>query len=456
MPPLAVPGPIPTRSGPVTGLRDGDVIRYRGIPYATAARGEAPVAAPAGRAVLSAVTPAPACPQPSSRILDTLLEGALDGVSQSEDCQRLSITLPADLDPGEVVPVIVWFHGGGYTTGAGDLEIYDPRALVVEQRVIVVAVTSRLGLLGFGGGGSGPRHPQDGPPANLGLLDQIEALRWIHASIGAFGGDPTTLTAMGQSAGADAILHLLISEGARGLIRRAIVQSPPLGVTGGRERMFRAMARVTRALAPDAATDAVLRRQSGAERASWPFGIRSGLPWGPRYGHAPLPTEAQRDAAWQAVASDVDLLIGTTREEIAMYLPALPVVAPLLRAPVLGRALRALLMRAMVGPLTRVVYTRPVRAFVDRHRAAGGRAVRYLLEAAPASSPIGVGHTVDVPLVLGTRDAWTRTSLVPPDAWAEVDARGRAVRRVWADFARTGTVAPDADADACDMRFDRG
>ena len=461
MPAPTVPGPIPTRSGPVTGVQDGDVIRFLGIPYATAARGVPPVSAVPVRGsdgapiVRAAVDPAPACPQPSSRILDTLMRGALDGIGRSEDCQRLSITLPADLAPGEVLPVIAWFHGGGYTTGAGDLAIHDPRALVVEQRVIVVAVTARLGLLGFGGGGSG-RRASDAPPANLGLLDQLEALRWIRDSISAFGGDPAAVTAMGQSAGGDAILHLMISDGARGLFRRAIVQSPPVGITSGRERMFRAMARVTRGLRSDATLADVMRRQARAERASWASGIRAGPPWGPRYGHAPLPAEADRDAAWRAAAPHVDLLIGTTRDETAMYLPALPVIGPLLDVPVVGPALRRVLMRTVVRPTTRLVYARPVAAFVARHRRAGGRAVRYVLRAAPASSPIGAGHTSDLPLILGTRDAWTRMRLVPPAAWPEVAARGRAVRRVWADFARTGVVAADADARACGMRFDRG
>ncbi len=229
-----------------------------------------------------------------------------------------------------------------------------------------------------------------------------------------------------------------------------------MGITGGRERMFRAMARVTRSLPADAPLDAVLRGQARAERASWVSGIRAGLPWGPRYGHAPLPAEADRDAAWRAVAPEVDLRIGTTRDETAMYLPALPVIAPLLRVPVLGRGLRAILTRAVVRPTTRRVYARPVRAFAARHRAAGGRAVRYVLRAAPASSPIGAGHTSDVPLILGTREAWTRMPLVPLEAWPEVAARGLAVRQVWADFARTGEVAADADARACGMSFDRG
>ncbi len=113
MPASSVPGPTPTRSGPVTGVRDGDVIRYLGIPYATGARGEPPVPAAArigsdgSPAVLAAGRPAPACPQPSSRILDTLMRGALDGIARSEDCQALSITLPADRAPDETLPVIV-------------------------------------------------------------------------------------------------------------------------------------------------------------------------------------------------------------------------------------------------------------------------------------------------------------------------------------------------------------
>ncbi|OUE05702.1 hypothetical protein CMMCAS08_02885 [Clavibacter michiganensis subsp. michiganensis] len=132
-----------------------------------------------------------------------------------------------------------------------------------------------------------------------------------------------------------------------------------------------------------------------------------------------------------------------------MYLPALPVIAPLLRVPVLGRGLRAILTRAVVRPTTRRVYARPVRAFAARHRAAGGRAVRYVLRAAPASSPIGAGHTSDVPLILGTREAWTRMRLVPLEAWPEVAARGLAVRQVWADFARTGEVAADERVPPC-------
>ena len=96
-------------------------------------------------------------------------------LTYDEHCQRLSVTVPADARPGDALPVMVWIHGGSYTSGAGDAPIFDPAALVREQHVVVVSVTYRLGLLGYLG-------DADGRPANLGLLDQLEALRWVSRS----------------------------------------------------------------------------------------------------------------------------------------------------------------------------------------------------------------------------------------------------------------------------------
>ncbi|RAF56753.1 carboxylesterase, partial [Burkholderia multivorans] len=110
-------------------------------------------------------------------------------------------------------PVLVWVHGGAYVTGAGDAEIYDPHTLVDEQHIIVVSVTYRLGVLGYLGQGR-PEH------SNLGLLDQISALRWVQRNIAAFGGAPDNVTLAGQSAGADACAHLMIAEATDGLFSR--------------------------------------------------------------------------------------------------------------------------------------------------------------------------------------------------------------------------------------------
>lgn len=424
-----------TPMGAMIGRVDGDVVRLVGVPYARARRFEAPVVLD-GRgdgigdpAPFEALVRAPACPQLSSPVLESLLPGAADGLIGSEDCQTLTITVPADLEPSERVPVMVWIHGGSYVTGAGDVPLYDAAALVSEQRVIVVNVTYRLGVLGFYGDGIEV-------PANLGLLDLIAALSWIQGAISAFGGDPASVTLFGQSAGGDAISHLMISEGARGLFRRAIVQSDPLGLMRGRAPMVQAMLRATGVPKRDASLDELLALQPVAELAALRFGLKGGMPFGVQYGQAPLPDEEASDAAWREVAPKVDLLIGTLREETGMYIAVLAPLRILTELPVVGRAIRWLITR----PTTDRIYTRDAKRFAERHRAAGGRATRYEIRWSPAGSRIGAGHVGDLPLLLGTERAWTKTALVGDTDWPAVEQRGREVRRAWAGFARTGRV----------------
>ena len=430
-----------TRVGTVVGLVDGDVVRVRGVPYAVAERFEAPRPAPPavdddGQPVpFLAFDRAPASPQLSSPAMQVLFDDAARGMVDSEHCQALSITLPADLAPGERLPVMVWIHGGSYVNGAGDLAVYDPRSLVVEQRVVVVTVTYRLGVFGFLGDG-------ERVPSNLGLLDQLEAVRWVHETIDAFGGDADTVTLFGQSSGGDSVAHLMISEGARGLFRRAIVQSAPLGLGAGRAAMSKAMLRVVGTPDPDATVEELLALQPLAERAALRFGLRGGMPFGPQYGRAPLPAERDRDAAWRDAAPHVDLLMGATTEETGLYVPLVRALDLMTSLPVVGGLLRRVLVRATTG----AVYGRDVRRFVDRHRASGGRAVRYELSWEPAGSRYGAAHITDLPLLLGSEEAWGRSALLGTSDWADVDRLGRRVRQIWADFARTGTVAAAAAA----------
>lgn len=159
-----------------------------------------------------------------------MIGSSLRPLTSTEDCLRLSLTMPGDIQPGDSRPVMVWIHGGSYVFGAGDAAIFDPRAMVEEQGVIVVSVTYRLGLFGFLGGSGGRA-------ANVGLLDIIEVLRWVNRNIQAFGGAADCVTLFGQSAGGDAIAHLMIAEDAQGLFQRAIIQSAPLGISLGRHKM---------------------------------------------------------------------------------------------------------------------------------------------------------------------------------------------------------------------------
>ena len=429
------PREFATRAGTLVGTVTGGVVRVARVPYATARRFEPPrdlqdVRA-AGRVGRQRGTHPPASPQRTSRVTARLLGGP-EVIEPTEDCHVLTVTLPADLRAGERLPVIVWIHGGGYTTGAGELDLYDPRALVCEQRVVVVAVTYRLGVLGFLGDGRER-------PANLGLLDVLSALRWVRTNIGALGGAADCVTLMGQSSGADAVLHLMACTDGTPLFRRVILQSPPICASGRGTSVVRAMLRVTRSLTADTPVPTVLDLQARAERAAWWFGARGAMPFGVQYGHAPLPPLASRERAVRDVAPSVDMLVGSSTEETGLYLPLLPLTRHVMRQP----ALRAVLRWMVVRPTSWLVYGRLARRLALRHRDAGGRAVLYRLAWSPPGSSFGAVHSGDLALVLGTDAAWRRTALVPAGGWQTTEAAGRAVRRLWADFARTGSVGVD-------------
>jgi para-nitrobenzyl esterase len=111
---------------------------------------------------------------------------------QGEDCLNLRLTTPAR--DGQARPVMVFFHGGAFTSGGGLLEWYDGGALSADADVVVVAANYRLGLFGY--------LCLDGVcEPNLGVHDQLAALRWVQTNIREFGGDPNNVTVFGQSAG---------------------------------------------------------------------------------------------------------------------------------------------------------------------------------------------------------------------------------------------------------------
>jgi para-nitrobenzyl esterase len=418
-------------AGVVRGWRTPGVLRATGIRYARAERFGRPSPEPRSAAVIDATRWAPACPQAPSALLQQLLPGAMGDLTVDEHCQCLSVTVPEDAVAGDRLPVMVWIHGGSYTSGAGDAPVFDPAALVREQRVVVVAVTYRLGLFGFLGS-------REGRPANLGLLDQLEALRWVRANIAAFGGDPANVTLFGQSAGGDAVAHLMVAEGADGLFRRAIIQSAPFGIVRGREEMSAAMAAEAANVAPDAPVEAIVAAQERVAAKAAPFGLRASMPFGVQYGFDPLPAEGELDDAWRRVAASIDVLVGSTAREAAFFVPAVPPLEGLVRRRGPARAV----LGAAVRGATRKVYGAGVASFSRRHRQAGGRGYRYRLVWGPSGSRFAAAHTLDMPLLFGDRAVWEGMPLVAGADWAQVEARGRQLRRLWAEFARSGQLEP--------------
>ncbi|WP_223165795.1 carboxylesterase family protein [Lentzea indica] len=203
---------INTTAGTLEPEVSEGLVRARGVRYATASRFAEPEPY-TWHGVLDATRRGPACPQPPSSLV-SVVGSSVEGLVFDEHCQVLSVTAPvgaADL------PVMVWFHGGAYVTGSGESTKYDA-SLLASEGVVVVSVSYRLGVFGY---------LRD----NLGLLDQLVALRWVRDNIAAFGGDPANVTAFGQSAGADSVYALMVATD-EVLFHRAILQSAPLGARG--------------------------------------------------------------------------------------------------------------------------------------------------------------------------------------------------------------------------------
>ncbi|MGW7695539.1 carboxylesterase family protein [Streptomyces asiaticus] len=215
------PPTVRTHNGPVRGTAHHGYRTFTNIPYAAPPTGSLRWAAPSHPwpGIRDPTRPANACPQPP---------GEVPGGSTSEDCLHLNVTTPDTAAPAHPRPVIVWLHGGGFTTGAGSS--YEAHRMATRGDVVVVTVHYRLGALGFlahtGLPGSG----------TFGLADQQAALRWVRAEIGAFGGDAHHVTLAGESAGGYSVCAQLASPAAAGLFEKAISQSGPC--TGRPDRPF--------------------------------------------------------------------------------------------------------------------------------------------------------------------------------------------------------------------------
>ncbi|MET8451954.1 carboxylesterase family protein [Streptomyces sp. NPDC005209] len=244
---------VRTHDGLVRGAAHDGYRTFEGIPYAAPPVGRLrwapPHRATPWSGVRDATRPASACPQPA---------GEVPGGSIDEDCLHLNITTPAGAAPAHPRPVIVWLHGGGFTTGAGSS--YDAHRMATRGDVVVVTVNYRLGALGF--------LAHSGLPGSgtFGLADQQAALRWVRAEIGAFGGDAHHVTLAGESAGGYSVCAQLASPAAAGLFGRAIIESGPC--TGRPDRPF-APSSVPLSTARDAGAD--LAKKVGCGSAHHPM-----------------------------------------------------------------------------------------------------------------------------------------------------------------------------------------
>jgi len=297
---------VQTPAGPVQGRVNGAGAVFLGIPYA---------APPVGR--LRWQPPQPVArwtqPLPASHLGHPCPQPRVSGTA--EDCLYLNVYAP--VRSAAKLPVILWIHGGSFSSGqAGDVDGTD---LAIRGHVVVVSLNYRLGPLGFLDLASMTTAQNGASPGDFGLLDQQAGMRWVRDSIAAFGGDPAHVTIMGQSAGAASVCAHLSSPGAAGLFARAIAES---GCTQGFRARPLAQAQGAELAAaagcPNPGDQLACLRAVPADRLIATAAARTDLSWQPATGTPTLPTTTV-SALQTGKFAQVPILIGTNHNEGGIF-----------------------------------------------------------------------------------------------------------------------------------------
>ena len=438
-------------------LRDG-IAEFRGVPYAAPAVGElrlAPAApASAWHGLRDATRHGPIAPQLASR-----LRVAMGDFSrpQHEDCLSLTICTPAP--DGAARPVLVWLHGGAWISGAGSLDWYDGSRLAREGDLVVVGVNYRLGALGW-------LHRPGIVDAEPGTSDMIAALAWVREHIAGFGGDPTCVTVMGQSAGATSIGRLLMLPDARELFRRVIMQSGGFGrgaytsamATERAEQLLRlldidphvgdALARLRTVEVPR-----LLAAQSALAQANARFAQTM-----PMFMPV-LPAAMTQEKMLAAIADGADgkdVLIGATADEVHAFYAADPAMenptvdaliarfggaAAMARYRARRPGASAMDLLADLG--TDETFLLPAMHLAGAVAARGGSAYAYLFDWAPPGARFKACHCIDLPFVFGNFDTWRDAAMLAGGDAAQMTDLSSAMRGAWIAFVRTGDPTHD-------------
>ncbi len=466
-------GVVSVAQGRLRGVRRGDLWSFSGIPYARPPVGElrwrAPQAPEPWDGIRDAAAFGPIAPQPPAAAGITSASDPASSEPQSEDCLSLNVwtsALPDETAAAAGRPVMVWIHGGGFTSGSGSVFLYRGGRLVRRGDVVVVTLNYRLGALGFLGhrGLAGP----DGAVGNWGLRDQVAALAWVRDNIAAFGGDPHNVTVFGESAGGFSVSTLLGTPSASGLFRRAVVQSGGVHVHTVAEAE-RSADRLVAVLGLASCDRASLLGVPADElvAATEELGRRR-----PDPGLVPLPHLPVVDGVFlpahplAAVATGaavgIDLLIGTNRDELTLFgignpalmemddegverwvahaVPDMP-VAEVLEAYRAARAARGEQAEARdlwVAIGSDVVFRWPSLQLAATHAARGSQAFAYLFEwESPAFGGIlGACHGLELPFVFGAVDQPVVQML--SGGGPEAEMLSRQMQDAWLAFARCG------------------
>jgi len=398
---------------------------------------------------------------------------------QSEDCLFLNVWTPELPRAGgggggaEVSrPVLFFIHGGGFTSGSGSVFLYRGGNLVRNGDAVVVTINYRLGALGFLG--HRDMDGSDGFVGNWGVQDQMAALVWVRDNIAAFGGDPGNVTIFGESAGGFSVATLLGVPAARGLFRRAVVQSGGVHVhtleeserAAGRLAAVLGVGRCDReTLEPIPASELVAATEEIGRRRPDPGMIP--LPFLPVVDGVFLPDNPLSLVATGS-AEGIDLMIGTNRDELTLFglgNPALMAldedgmrtwvanavpdmdadeVVDAYRVARRARGERAEPTDIWVAAGTDIVFRWPSLQLAAAQGASGARVHVYLFDwESPAFGGIlGSCHALELPFVFGA----VRIPVVQvfSGSGPQVEALSDHMQKAWLAFAASGDPSHDA------------
>lgn len=460
-------GPVVhTSYGALRGRSIPEGAVFRGVVYAAAPVGDARFRAPRRAATWDGVRDADRAdaplPQPPRKLPGVVTAPVLgDGWHGTDPELTLNVWTP-DPSSGAGLPVLVFIHGGAFVAGTANTAMFDGSAFA-RDGVVCVTISYRLGAEGF--------LALEGGDLNVGLQDQLAALRWVQEEIAAFGGAPDAVTLAGQSAGAMCVGLLLGAPQARGLARRAISQSGGLRLTLDRDQATRVAAAVAAQLEVAPTREAFARLPYAtvvdAAAAVPPAAIDFG-PGGDPGGGVTTPLLPVRDD--ELVAEDPvaaiastgvrELLVGTTAQEGNLYLagvtqPDTPVAALDEARAIIGRvqsdpdAAMADLAASHTGAapwelaadaLTETLFHGPTRALAHAHASAGSTYVYdFAWRSAAIDGRLGACHCVELPAVFDTASA---EGLTRPDgllgANGYPEGLARATHAAWTRFIKGG------------------
>ena len=438
---------VEAANGIFVGQRDSNLLAFKGIPYALQPTGDRRWQV--------------AKPEPDSRLVreakyfgHSAIQWRSQGngaslYKQGEDCLTLNVWTAADGMRSARRPVMVWIHGGSYVNnGTANPRDWGDKFVKAHPEVVMVSINYRLGLLGFLDLSSLPDGKDYAYSGNLGILDQVEALRWVKRNIAAFGGDPTNVTIAGHSAGAGSVALLASIDEAQGLFRRAIMQSGSVAFTSSREDCQRLTKRVLDATG--AKTVADLQALSADDIIALNDKVGKFYRFPERDG-ALIPEDPY--SRFDGFNAGIDMLIGSTLDEARYWIDAMGGEEDFELATKLWYRYIVMSLDSVqrsgaaryldydenfynreqpeVDFLNDLMFRGPAIEMAQRHAASGGKTYMYLWTK-PLNAPVyGACHGSEVCYVLNT-GRQIKTEETPDSALAAE------VQQMWVNFATTG------------------